>query len=228
MTIEELEAQIQALMTQLQALQPPQNQTATGPSGNLQGSQLLQYSPISDLENKNLKAPAFNEIIDDFSLIGHNDIGKLNASLEQAIKFSTGDNQQKLAAVLIFANHIEYLSRDILKNLRRMVKISTYQSYNGTIFWPTNELKNTKDKKIDKLMMGEIQEELKQFNFPDKENFLKNLGNFNQKIILLIHKLLEQDLVEDLQIQEILSIFNNIFKRYKTILGEFKNKWPIK
>ena len=106
---------------------------------------------------------------DDFSVIGHDDMQKLNASLTQAKDFSTGDNPQKLATVLILTNHVEYLTKNILKNLRRMIKISAYNNYNGSIFWPAVEIKMHREKKIDKLTLGEIAGELAQFNFPDKE-----------------------------------------------------------
>ncbi len=171
---------------------------------------------------------AKNEIKNDFSPVGHDDIEKLNASLEQARKFSTGNNQEKLATVLILVNHVEYLTKNILKNLKRMIKISAYISYNGTIFWPTKEFKNTRNKDIDKFTLGEIKEELNQFNFPDKEDFLRYLNIFNQKRISLVHELLDQSLVKDLQIEEVLNIFNNIFLRYKIILSELIKKWPIK
>jgi len=195
-------------------------------TGGLSGES-LKYPPYQFNAATTKASDSETKIKDDFLPVEHNDVEKLNESLEKAVSLSSGSNQDKFVTVLILANHVEYLAKDILKDLRRMIRISAYNSYNGTIFWPTKEFFNTKNKDIEKFMFGEIIEELNQFNFPDKEDFLKCLSQFNKKRIPLIHKLLDQNLVENLQIQEILNIFNNIFSRYKVISTELRKKWPM-
>lgn len=157
----------------------------------------------------------------DFQMMGHEKIELLNKTLDEAQRdIENTDKQKKISAILVFANHVEYLTRDILKNLMRMIKISAYQRFNGSIFWPDPETN------LGNYPLGRLIELLRCFSFPDKSQFLKHLSNFNEMRIKFIHRLLEEAPIDENVARLIKENFNNIFDRYKIIRKEIEDKWP--
>ena len=156
----------------------------------------------------------------DFELIKHSDIKLLNETLAKAKGYARkGSNEEKLTAILLFSNHVEYIATDILKNLRRMIKTSTYENFNGVISWPAKE-------DVKKTTLGGSIAILQEFNFPDKEDFIKSLSEFNKKRNKLIHHLLEAPSIESFELESMIKDFDNIFFRYSNIRKEISNKWP--
>lgn len=158
----------------------------------------------------------------DFNPIKHNNINLLIKTLDQARKdIASNDAQKELSAILVFSNHAEYVSKDILRNLRRAIKISSQQSFNGVFFWPDAE------EELKKLTLGQIIRELEELGFPLKTDFIRYLKSFNERRIKLMHKLLDESVDQDL-IKGIADDFENIFERYLIIQKEIVDKWPYK
>jgi len=160
----------------------------------------------------------------DFEPIDHKNTTFLNQSLNEAREdIKSGDRQKEITAVLTLSNQTEYLVKDLIRNLRRMIKGATYQNFNGVIFWPSHD----EESDLGKTTLGQLVRKLEEFNFPDKESLVKYLSSFNENRIKLIHKLLDEAPSKEL-INAIADDFENIFTRYKTIQKELVQKWPHK
>ena len=68
-------------------------------------------------------------------------------------------------AVLIYTNLVDYLAKHLLVNLHKMISIYTFQRLGGVVYFD-GSAKNTN------LPIGELQRELKNFEFPTKKEFL--------------------------------------------------------
>ena len=158
----------------------------------------------------------------DFEPIDHKNLDFLSRSLKEArTNIKDIDVQKKISAVLWLANHVEYLTKDLIRNLRRLIKISSYKKFNGTFFWPFQP----EEENLKKMTLGNLINELGRFNFPDRMAILDLLNRFNDNRIKLIHKLLDEPPDENL-ISSIIEDFDNIFARYLTIQEEMKKSWP--
>ncbi|MBI2098522.1 MAG: hypothetical protein HYT49_02570 [Candidatus Wildermuthbacteria bacterium] len=156
----------------------------------------------------------------DFEPIGHTDIDLLNESLKKAREYARGDtSEEKLTAILLLVNHVEYVASDILRNLHRMIKVGTYEKFNGVISWPISEC-------MKKKTLGGMIADLQEFNFPDREEFIRCLSAFNKKRNKLMHRLLESPSLEVSALEAIIQDFDNIFHRYRSIKQELLTKWP--
>ncbi len=140
-------------------------------------------------------------------------------SKNQLIAFARAKDKNKveeiLAATVIYTNLIDYLARHLLENLQQMCSISNYKVF-GTVFYydPSGKKMN--------ISLGNIIRELEQFGFPDKSNFLKELGSFSEIRNRITHDLMKLNLKsntnqfdQDLEkigksAEEILSKYNSI------------------
>ncbi len=157
----------------------------------------------------------------DFSIIEHRNVDRLNKSLNKAKQYKDGTKEEQLAAILIYANHIEYATRNLLESLGKIIMVASYKEFNGVIFWPS------KSKRIgSNATLGQMIKELGCFNFPDKDELIKNLEEFNGMRIKIIHKLLEVDELGENVMRDIDRVFDNVFTRYRTIRKELKERWP--
>jgi uncharacterized protein with HEPN domain len=128
-----------------------------------------------------------------------------------------------LAATVIYTNLVDYLVNHLLKNLRKMVSIDSYLKF-GAIFY-FDASKARKD-----LTLGDASVELKNFGFPDKEDFLNELNNFRQLRNSMTHDLMHVDLTTkpqelDKKIEKIRKSAEEILARYNAISSGIANAW---
>jgi len=158
----------------------------------------------------------------DFEPIKHKDLKFLQNNLDKARSDITkSKKEQKLSAVLSFVNHAEYITRDLLRNLRRMTKITMYQNFERSFFWPVDEEKGLKS-----ISLGKAISKLEEFSFPDKKEFIELLKKLNKKRIKLIHKMLDEPMIINDLSDKIQDDFENIFVRYRAIQDAMREKWP--
>jgi|SRR5579871_4426392 len=125
-----------------------------------------------------------NKIFVPFS---HENLELKNELIQYARKYS---NDQKLEAILssafIYASLAEYLANSLLINLRYFAYQGNYVQYAGILF--IDERDDDRDRTL-----GNVVQELKKYNFPDREGIL----NVLQKILVarnnIFHNLAKAD-----------------------------------
>lgn len=151
----------------------------------------------------------------------HKNLETLNDTLEFARKCVGSQNvQDHLTAVLIFTNQVEYMLRDILLKLRRMTRTAMYKVTNAVFFWPSSV-------KLRNMTIGALVKNLEEFNFPDKEGFLRDATQFNAIRNGRVHNmLLSKDMISKADLETMAELFENIFSRYDNIDDAIIRAWP--
>ena len=129
------------------------------------------------------------------------------------------------SAVLIYANLIDYLARNLLENLYQMISVESFQRFGGVFFY------NGSGKKTN-VPLGSLIQELNFFEFPNKEDFLVRLKRFNELRIELIHNLMQLNLTGttkklDDDIKEVQDVAEDILLKYNTICGGIAAVWNL-
>jgi uncharacterized protein with HEPN domain len=146
---------------------------------------------------------------------------------------SNARNQNKttlegmFTAVLIYANVVDYISRSLLKNIAQMVSISSYKKFNGIFFY-----ENGAHREFDSMPLGELIKELKNFDFPNKNDYLGRLKEFKSLRNQIMHNLLEVDPNDqtkkiDNDLEKIVKISEDLLTKYNVIVTGLTTAWNI-
>ena len=128
-----------------------------------------------------------------------------------------------LTATLIYANVIDYIAKHLLENLCKMTSIYTFQKFGG-VFHPDYSKKKTN------LPIGQLQNELQLFEFPQKEDFMDLLQEFKELRNQAMHNLMQLDPQDttnkiDKDLERIVEIAEDILAKYNTISTGLVSIW---
>ncbi len=143
----------------------------------------------------------------------------INYAREQSNK---GSAESILASAVIYTNLVEYLATHLLKNFKQMVYLLTYHQLQGVLF-----LKNTKSKGAPKTL-GPLKNELECYEFPDKQDFLKDIIEFSNARNALFHRLFEKDenvTKLDVDLVKMQSLAEEILAKYNVIITGITTTW---
>lgn len=119
-------------------------------------------------------------------------------------------------SVLIYTNLVDYLAKNVLDNLRKMISIFSYKSFGATFCYDPSQ------KRID-ISLGELRKELDSFNFPDKKEFLDCLNEFSRSRNRIMHNLMQIDLNNE----STTSQFNNDLTKISQLAEQILTKYNI-
>lgn len=150
---------------------------------------------------------------------------------QNLIKIAREQNRETiegtLAATLLYVNTVDYLASHILENLRKIVYLTTYTEHNATVFY------SGKNEREDETL-GYTIEKLKNYAFPDKVDFIDDLGKFNKLRNKYIHNFLKMDASNDKELEkgnkeliEIIKISERIITKYDRISQGIRDSWFI-
>ena len=126
-------------------------------------------------------------------------------------------------AVLIYTNLVDYLAKHLLVNLHKMISIYTFQRLGGVVYFD-GSAKNTN------LPIGELQRELKNFEFPTKKEFLDCLEEFKKIRNQVMHNLMQLDPNDKTQkfdndLKRIGEMAEDILLKYNAIANGLTTIW---
>ncbi len=153
----------------------------------------------------------------------HDHIEFKNGLINFARQQNKSTPEGAFSAVLIYANVTDYLARHLLENLLKMISVQSFNKFGGVLFLEG-------DKKRTNLPLGELCKELKLFNFPDKDDFLHLLDEFNKLRIEVMHKLMEIEPGDtarklDTSINRIGEIAEDLLTKYSAISSGLGVAW---
>lgn len=161
-----------------------------------------------------------------FKPLVHDNLEIKNELLQLARDAKNGDRklENDLASVLIYSNIAEYLAENLLENLNHFIRQSTYKDFAGILFIESVSHSG-------KRTLNQMVEEIKKFNFPDKDGILncfkkiaearnKIFHNFAKSDLETIKKLLNDDLpvIQD-ECEDVIGKINIVYIGLKKILN---------
>ena len=126
-------------------------------------------------------------------------------------------------SVLIYANTVDYLAKHLLDNLNKMISIYTFKKLGGVVFYDGSLKTNNKP-------LGELQRELKCFEFPMKKDFLETIEEFKKLRNQVMHNLMQLDPADttnkfDNDLKRIGEIAEDLLMKYNTIVAGLTTIW---
>ena len=126
-------------------------------------------------------------------------------------------------AVLIYTNLVDYLAKHLLDNLNKMVSIYTFKNFGGVFYFDGSSKKSN-------LPLGGLHNELRCFDFPNKEDFLNSLDEFKKIRNQVMHNLMQVDPDDktnkfDKDMQKVGEIAEDVLSKYNTIVGGITAIW---
>ncbi len=142
---------------------------------------------------------------------------------------NTARNQDKtkvegiFTAVLIYTNLVDYLSKNLLENLNKMISISSFKKFGGVIYYDGSVKRNN-------LPIGELQRELKCFEFPNKKDLLESLEEFKILRNQVMHNLMQLDPTDttkkfDKDLAKVTEIAEDILLKYNSTVNGLTIAW---
>lgn len=129
-----------------------------------------------------------------------------------------------IASVVIYSNLAEYLAGNLVKNMRHMIYLVSYFQLQGILF-----IKSTEEKSNPKTL-GQLKNDLSNYEFPDKGDFLKLINELNIKRNNLLHRLMTpknekgiNELDTDIEIMQIKA--EEMLQKYNVITEGLKSIW---
>lgn len=166
-------------------------------------------------------------ILQEYIPFEHDNVNYINGLIAFAReKGKSKETENIIASSVIYANLVEYLASHLLKNMRHMMYLLSYFQMNGVLFVKSDE------KKSGSKTLGQLKNELENYEFPDKQDFVKLLEKFNTARISLIHKIMdvknEQEINKvDNDLSEIQAKAEEILQKYNVIIQGIQNAWSI-
>lgn len=153
----------------------------------------------------------------------------LNVWLSEARKLlsdSSSSSSEKLSGTLILVNQVEYICKQLLHSFSWANKKIVYTNCDGIFFLEEKDYTSSKEP------LGTLINEIKKYNFPDKEGLISKLEKFNEKRILIVHKLLDNESIKDEDTEIIKKLFEELFSTQgainRAILGKLRELNLIK
>ena len=165
----------------------------------------------------------------------HENLDIKNELLQLARNAKTGEKKLEtdLASVLIYSNIAEYLAEHLLSTLNHFIHQVSYTNY-AAILYVNSVFKSGR-----KMTLNQTVEEIEKFQFPDKENILKNLKNIAESRNRLFHNFAKSNLSEiqnllatDLPIiqnecEEVITRINTVYAGLQKILLPQQSNSPV-
>jgi len=126
-------------------------------------------------------------------------------------------------ATLIYVNAIDYIAQHILEHLTKITYISTYHRFNGVVF------------RVNKFSKGQplglVMRQLDNYEFPDKNEFMRLLKQFKTTRNRILHNLLSLTQSElkhlDKDFNDIRETAEELLSRYDAITRGITSAWNM-
>lgn len=166
-------------------------------------------------------------ILQEYIPFEHDNVNYINGLIAFAReKGNSNTSENIIASSVIYANLVEYLAGHLLKNIIHMMYLLSYFQMNGVLFIKSD------GRKTGSKTLGQLKNELENYEFPDKTDFIKLVEKFNTARVSLIHKIMdaknEQEINKvDANLAEIQSKAEEILQKYNVIVRGIQNAWLI-
>jgi len=148
-------------------------------------------------------------------------------SKNKLLNFARGQNQTTVegafTATLIYTNLVDYIARHMLEHLNKMTTILMFKYSGGVVYYDTSNKKTN-------VSLGQLCSELKYYEFPSKQDFLRDLGEFNKLRKQIVHNLMKLNLNApttqfDQDLKRIGVLAEEILTKYNTITAGIATIW---